>query len=161
MTTRYRISGLVILSVLLFSLSIFADDAPFVGRFLAIEGDVRIKKATSPEGTEPQWTEAGYDMPVHPDDLIKTGTDGRATVIMEDRAYVINPGLLFRIPVASPVSDIDQLWKQLTDDLGVMLSTDKLGVTRGRLYVRIDGKWMAVALESPEEFLPNVIPLSH
>jgi len=77
----------------------------------------------SPEGSEPQWSEAGYDMPVHPGDLIKTGTNGRATVIMEDRVYGINPGSLFRIPFAVPVSGDDHLWKQLTDDLGVMLTT--------------------------------------
>ena len=161
MTSRYTAASVAVLILFLLPASILANNKPAVGLFVDVEGEVRVQRAAPPEVTELGWIDATFGMPVYPGDSIKTGKDGRATVKMGDRLLVINPGALFHIPDSSPVADYDQRWKQLTDDLGVMLSTDERGSTRGRLYVRIDDKWNAVALESPEEFLPDVLPLGY
>ncbi len=38
-------------------------------------------------------------------------------------------------------------WKAISDDLGMLLRDDRDLGLRGRLYVRIDGKWRAVAAD--------------
>ena len=161
MTSHYTTASVAVLILFLLPTSILANNTRAAGLFVDVEGEVRVLRATSPEVTEVGWIDASFGMPVYPGDSIKTGKDGWATVKMEDRLLGLKSGVLFRIPDSSPVADHDQHWKQLTDDLGVMLSTDQRGATRGRLYVRIDDKWTAVALESPEEFLPDVLPLGH
>jgi hypothetical protein len=160
-TSRYATASMAVLILFLSLPSVLASDKTAAGLFIGVEGEVRLRRAGSPEATELGWIDVTFGMPVYPGDSIKTGKDGRAMVKMEDRLLGINPGSLFHVPDSSPVADHDQHWKQLTDDLGVMLWTDVRGVTRGRLYVRIDDKWTAVALESPEEFLPDVLPLGH
>lgn len=50
-------------------------------------------------------------------------------------------------------------WKRISDEAGIMLRQDpRLGL-RGRLYVRIDGKWQPVALDGPGD-IAGVLPAS-
>jgi hypothetical protein len=158
MTSRYSTAGLAVLFLLLSQPAGFADSGPSVGYILEVKGQAQIKRSESPWAAGLDWSDATVDMPVYPGDLIKTGRDGSVKVVMRDGALLsITPGAL--VPFPWPDADDDRHWKRLAEDLWVLLSTDDLGVTRGRLYVRIDDKWTAVALESPEEFLPDVLPL--
>ena len=49
-------------------------------------------------------------------------------------------------------------WKQLTNDLGILMHKDGHGVIRGTLYVLRDEKWHPVAIEGLAELGPHVIP---
>ena len=42
-------------------------------------------------------------------------------------------------------------WKALTDDVGVWLRDDERLGLRGRLFVRVDGTWRAVATDGPAD----------
>ena len=162
MASRFTTAGLAILIVLLAQSSGFADDGPAVGHIVEVEGDVRVKRSSVPDGADLAWINATFGMPVYTGDFIKTGYGGQATVEYGNRTRTtIMPGALFTIRSVSPHIGDNRQWRQLTEDLGVMLSTSDRGVTRGRLYVLIDDKWTAVALDSPEEFLPSVVPLGH
>ena len=162
MASRFTTAGLVVLIVLLSQSSGFADDGPPVGHIVEVQGDVRVMRSSVPDGADLAWITASFGMPVYTGDRIKTAHDGQATVEYGNRGSTnIMPGSIFTIRSTSPHIDDNRQWRQLTEDLGVMLSTSDRGVTRGRLYVLIDDKWTAVALESPEEFLPNVVPLGH
>ena len=48
-------------------------------------------------------------------------------------------------------------WKALTDDVGVWLRDDERLGLRGRLFVRVDGTWRAVATDGASDVL-SVIP---
>jgi hypothetical protein len=51
-------------------------------------------------------------------------------------------------------------WRQLSDDVGLMLFTDRFGVLRARLYVRLDGNaWKPVAVDGFAELGPGNLPL--
>ena len=50
-------------------------------------------------------------------------------------------------------------WKPLSDDVGLMVYTDRFGVQRGTVYVRIGEAWVRVAVEGPSELGPRVLPL--
>lgn len=44
-------------------------------------------------------------------------------------------------------------WKSLSDDVGILVrDDDRLGL-RGRLYVRVDGAWQAVAADGAADIL--------
>lgn len=162
MASRLTTAGLAIVIVLLSQSSGFANDGPAVGHIVELEGDVRVMRSSVPDGADLDWITATVGMPVHTGDRIKTAHDGHVTVEYGNRTRtIIKPGSLFTIRSSSPQIDDNRHWRQLTEDLGVMLSTSDRGVTRGRLYVLIDDKWTAVALDSPEEFLPSVVPLGH
>jgi len=49
-------------------------------------------------------------------------------------------------------------WKALTDDVGVWLRPDERLGFRGRLFVRVDGTWRAVATDGAADVLA-VIPV--
>ncbi len=63
-----------------------------------------------------------------------------------------------KLGLSQPETSSDN-WKQLGEDVGLMLSTDQHGTRRGTLYVRSGDLWQAVALEGPSELGPEVIPL--
>jgi hypothetical protein len=42
-------------------------------------------------------------------------------------------------------------WKQLSQDVGVMIRNDERLGLRGRLYVNVDGSWKAVAIDGPAD----------
>ena len=50
-------------------------------------------------------------------------------------------------------------WKPLSDDVGLMVYTDRFGVLRGTVYVRTLGVWVRVAVEGPSELGPRTLPL--
>jgi hypothetical protein len=160
MASRFTIVGLSLLILLLSQSPGFADDGPAAGHIVEVEGDVRVLRSNLPDGTRLDWINVTFGMPVYTGDRIKTANDGHLVVEYGNRGLThIMPGSIFTIRSSSPHIDDNRHWRQLTEDLGVMLSTSDSGVTRGRLYVLIDDKWTAVALESPEEFLPDVLPL--
>ena len=162
MATRVITMGLAAVIVILAPTSGFASDRPAAGHIVDVVGEVLVKRAGLPGVTNDDWIDATFGMPVYTGDLIRTGDDGFATVEMGNKSRtIIRPRASFTIRSLSPGVTDNRHWKQLADDLGVMLSTDERGATRGRLYVRIGDKWTAVALESPEEFLPDVLPLGH
>ena len=162
MASRFTTAGLAILIVLLSQSSGFANDGPAVGHIVELEGDVRVMRSSIPDGADLAWINATFGMPVYTGDRIKTGYDGQVTVEYGNRARTnLMRGSMITIRSFSPHINDNRQWRQLTEDLGVMLSTSDRGVTRGRLYVLIDDKWTAVALDSPEEFLPSVVPLGH
>ncbi|HKQ59488.1 MAG TPA: hypothetical protein VJY35_16610 [Candidatus Eisenbacteria bacterium] len=43
-------------------------------------------------------------------------------------------------------------WKQLSKDAGLMVTQKGRAGLRGQLYVKVDGRWRAVALDGPEGF---------
>src|SRR5258706_12810499 len=47
-------------------------------------------------------------------------------------------------------------WKELSNDVGVMLRDDERLGLRGRLYVRVDGVWYPVATDGPADVRPTV-----
>lgn len=151
-------SAVLLVLVLLLHAPALADDELAAGHLINVEGEVRIKRSTLAGQTAVDWVEATVGMRVFPGDQLITGADGRATIEYGNRVRThIKPGALFTVRSSSPADH--RHWKQLTEDLGVMLYTDEAGVTRGRLYVLVGQKWQAVALDSPEDFLPDVLPL--
>ncbi len=50
-------------------------------------------------------------------------------------------------------------WKQISEDVGLMVFTDQYGTTRGTLYIRSNNLWQAVALQGFSELGPEVLPL--
>ena len=50
-------------------------------------------------------------------------------------------------------------WKQISEDVGLMVFTDQYGTTRGTLYIRSNDVWQAVALQGFSELGPEVLPL--
>ncbi len=50
-------------------------------------------------------------------------------------------------------------WKQLSDELGVMLYTDQFGVRRATLFVWSTVRWEAVAVDGSNELGPDALPL--
>ena len=162
MATRVGTIGLAVLISILAPTSGFAGDGPAAGHIVDVAGEVLVKRAGLPGVTNDDWIDATFGMPVYTGDLIRTGDDGFVTIEMEDRSRtIIRPRASFTLRVPTSAVENNRHWKPLTDELGVMLSTDERGTVRGRLYVRIGKQWTAVALESPEEFLPDVLPLGH
>jgi hypothetical protein len=49
-----------------------------------------------------------------------------------------------------------QNWKSLSDDVGIMVRYDERLGLRGRLYVRVDGAWRAVAADGAADILGRV-----
>jgi len=47
-------------------------------------------------------------------------------------------------------------WKALTDDVGVWLREDERLGLRGRLFVRVDGTWRAVATDGAGDVLATI-----
>ena len=47
-------------------------------------------------------------------------------------------------------------WKALTDDVGVWLRDDERLGLRGRLFVRVDGTWRAVATDGAGDVLATI-----
>ncbi len=50
-------------------------------------------------------------------------------------------------------------WKQISEDVGLMVFTDQYGTTRGTLYIRSRNQWQAVALQGFSELGPEILPL--
>jgi hypothetical protein len=47
-------------------------------------------------------------------------------------------------------------WKELSDDVAVMIRDDERLGLRGRLYVRVEGSWYPVATDGPADVHPTV-----
>jgi len=149
------------LTLLTFSISAGAEDRPPVGHIVAVDGEVRVARPVSPDKEVLDWDHARpatMGMPIFYGESIKTGRSGTVTIQFGDgtRSHITAGSL---VPVLFSAVDEPHEWKQLTDDLGVMLYTDEFGVTRGTLHVRLDDKWRPVAIDGAEEFLPDVLPL--
>jgi hypothetical protein len=158
MATRLSTAGLLVLVLLLHSAGL-ADAGSAVGHITGVQGEVRLKRSTHAGATGADWVDAAFGMPVFSGDQIKTGGDGIATVEYGNKVRTnVMPGSIFTVKRSSHADS--RHWKPFTEDLGMMVYTDEAGVTRGRLYVRVNEKWQPVAIESPEEFLPEVLPLN-
>jgi len=68
-----------------------------------------------------------------------------------------NPGTQTAAQAAFQPDTSSPRWKALTDDVGVWLRDDERLGLRGRLFVRVDGTWRAVATDGPADVL-TVIP---
>ena len=67
-----------------------------------------------------------------------------------------DPAQRIEMPLGQPPPS--GVWKQVAEDVRLLLTTDQWGNRRATMYVRIDNRWEAVAMDGPSELAPRVLP---